>query len=229
MNNEIREVEIPFPGFYESALSEMVDREIENLFSLDGEEGQVPPEFYNMIPYKLIYVKVAQLYVEAMEAWIQNEVAASVSMKYKAMESPREYNFSTDRVFVEMSFKDITTLLRCTGWENVAEVARSRFTSCSGFISFYDPDIREWGKLSEWDHNQLGTILYSLCADEGMDDAESLMESARCNGDLATEVYDCLCDDAIALIDQHREGLELAQREHEKYEHCLRFGICTAQ
>ena len=44
--------------------------------------------------------------------------------------------------------------------DDFVDACRKRFQSYDGFVSFYDPDYTTWGDLSEWDENQLGTLLF---------------------------------------------------------------------
>jgi hypothetical protein len=45
--------------------------------------------------------------------------------------------------------------MRETSTDSLDQVAGERHTSRSGFISFYSPDWRTWGDVTNWDHNQL--------------------------------------------------------------------------
>lgn len=90
----------------------------------------------------------------------------SIGMSFESMDSPREYNFATDRVYGRIPLKFMRALLKRSSAENHATLARvvaERFTSRSGFSSFYDSDVAAWlakaGPLQEWDHNELGTLL----------------------------------------------------------------------
>lgn len=92
--------------------------------------------------------------------------AASIGMTFESMDSPREYNFSTDRVYGLIPLKVMRELFRrskAEGHATLAAVVADRFTSRSGFISSYPSDLGDWlaeaGRLQDWDHNALGTLL----------------------------------------------------------------------
>jgi hypothetical protein len=80
-------------------------------------------------------------------------------MEFKDMTSPKEYNFTTDRLFVEMDMDILDKMKKEVDKEENVKVFQSvldrYFQSRSGFISFYESDredyISEDG--SEFDHN----------------------------------------------------------------------------
>lgn len=55
---------------------------------------------------------------------------------------------------------------RATNKAALAELARERFTSRDGFISFYDPDVKNWGAFNTWDVNQYGLLLAAYAQQE---------------------------------------------------------------
>lgn len=92
--------------------------------------------------------------------------ADSIGMTFESMDSPREYNFSTDRVYGLIPLKVMRELFRrskAEGHATLAAVVAERFTSYNGFISSYRSNLGDWlaeaGRLQDWDHNQLGTLL----------------------------------------------------------------------
>ena len=102
--------------------------------------------------------------------------ADSIGMTFESMDSPREYNFSTDRVYGLIPLKVIRELFRrskAEGHATLAAVVAERFTSRSGFMSFYPSDLGGWlaesGRLQDWDHNQLGTLLIAGLRMAGVD------------------------------------------------------------
>jgi hypothetical protein len=112
-------------------------------------------------------------------------------MTYNTMVSPREYNFTTDALYVELSPKDVVLLARRVGLSAIRKAAKEMFTSRDGFCSFYDPDISTWGKLRTWDHNQLYALMTAAvtvangASDEyGMD--WGIYEDMSSDGDFST-------------------------------------------
>jgi hypothetical protein len=156
---------IPFPGFYESILSgeldSVEDMEIENMMEdkWDGLEAeQIRDVLVSNMDYKGACADLAEAYVSRFEDWLNEELDLDIHLDFSTMYSPREYNFTTDRVFVNISRSDLAKLYRRVGRQVVRDEAKKHFTSRSGFISFYSSDISDWGPIREWDYNQIGMI-----------------------------------------------------------------------
>lgn len=145
---------LPFSGFYGSLHSEAIDHQEEQMFSFDnGEVHQSLYErFYQHMDYTSLYERYAESYVEAISELTELE------LEFDGLSYPREYNFTTDRIFASISRKSLAKVVRAVRGERLKKMAEEMFTSRSGFISFYSPDISEWGRVEDWDHNQI------LCA-----------------------------------------------------------------
>ena len=101
---------IPFDGFYESFISADIENQIEldtehysELYDLNEFETELLcNSFLNINSYKF-YNQIAKdytnFYIDAL-----NERLKGFTLKatYKCFTSPREYNFSTDRIFIEI-------------------------------------------------------------------------------------------------------------------------------
>lgn len=155
---------LPFSGFYYTIWSDQLEREEEQQAEWMQEKwpsletDEIREVLMDHADYPAQCAAVAKAYVDAFENRINEEFDLGITLSFKEMTSPREYSFTTDRIFVEVSREDLVRLYRVVGRKRVAEKARERFTSRSGFISFYSPDIGDWGRLREWDYNQVGTI-----------------------------------------------------------------------
>jgi hypothetical protein len=99
-----------------------------------------------------LYEKYAESYVEAISELTE------LDLEFDGLSSPREYNFTTDRIFASISRKSLAEVIRAVRGERLKKMAKEMFTSRSGFISYYSPDVSEWGRVEDWDHNQI------LCA-----------------------------------------------------------------
>lgn len=174
---------IPFSGFYESLHDQELDYTLERMFADRATGCQTNDELllkaWHEVDWGYVHQAYAKEYAEQF-AW-----KFKVDMKFESLQSPREYNFTTDRIFCEISTKEVKRLVKVVGLPAIAECAKDRFTSRSGFISHYSPDIEDWGPVETWDHNQVGTVIVALAGDEFDQYAEhSLMENQRCNGRL---------------------------------------------
>jgi len=88
----------------------------------------------------------------------------SIRARMESIASPREYNFTTDRLFVDVPLAVMRDLFKRSAADNHETLAahiRRRFTSRDGFSSFYSNRLSDWiaKPFREWDHNELGTLL----------------------------------------------------------------------
>jgi hypothetical protein len=98
----------------------------------------------------------------------------SIRMTFESMDSPREYNFATDRLYGEMPLAIVYLMFRrsrAEGHATLAKTIKDRFTSYDGFIAYYPTDIEDWLEkpLGDWDHNELGTLLLAVLQLAGAD------------------------------------------------------------
>lgn len=148
---------IPFAGFYNSIHDAQLDWACE--FILQDDSGNcvhdaLPERLFDSIEWARVHVDYARQY--ALE-WA--DAAGIKGLEFEELNSPREYNFTTDRIFVKIPANEIARIRREIDPETLAQTARDWFTSRSGFISFYSPDVESWGDVESWDHNQIGCML----------------------------------------------------------------------
>ena len=160
---------IPFDGFYESFISADIDHQIgqqiewdSDTFDLNEDEQQILWDNYLSVNRSYFYNQIAEdytnFYIDAL-----NERLEGFTLKatYKFFTSPREYNFSTDRIFIEIEENHAIDFIKYIIKNYKKELEKKiedRFTSRSGFISSYKNSLDLWiDDYSEWDHNQMGT------------------------------------------------------------------------
>lgn len=222
-----------FPGFYESCLSDAIDREEESWIEYRCDGGDSGPDYESDYPEALqlatgpgnigemffdhtnhdaAYRSLAFAWSDAFDyhagevlgmsrpykrrqwtadgfvkvAWDRPTIGA----RFESMESPREYNFTTDSVFADIPLKSLRAIFKRSaddGHESLSRIIRARFTSRSGFISFYSNDVADWlaKPLRDWDHNELGTLLLS-----GLDAAGADIESREYDSGFFGEVFE---------------------------------------
>jgi hypothetical protein len=192
---------IPFSGFYESLHDSEIDQAFEGLFQ-DRESGD-PNQGLNeramgVINWKQVHLAYAKEYAECFGDRFE------LNLKFSELWSPREYNFETDRIFVELDDKDVQRLMNERVQEGpyhsvFVDLCREKFTHRSGFHSFYSPDWRDWGPWQKWDLNQVGTLVEAWAIYENggfdQDDEIDLMEHARCNGRLEDWIFTAMPKD----------------------------------
>ena len=166
---------IPFDGFYESFISADIDHQIEQdteyyseLYDLNEfEEELLCNSFLNINSYKF-YNQIAKdytnFYIDDLNAklnYAYPDKGFTLKATYKCLESPREYNFETDRIFIEIEENHAVDFIEHIVQNYKKELKQKiedRFTSISGFISFYKNSLDLWTKdFKEWDCNMIGT------------------------------------------------------------------------
>lgn len=181
-------VNLPFPGFYESMYSQALDHaeEQESEWHAERECSQeyYPDEFQpdylritaseyaelfmRSASYSTAYHRVAQWFVEALDSWMADNLGTPAgAFRFESMDSPREYNFATDRLYAHVPLDVMQGLFdrsAAGGHELLAACIAERHTSYDGFISFYSNDVSTWlaKPLADWDHNELGTMLGAM-------------------------------------------------------------------
>lgn len=160
MNDKLL-VKIPFEGFYYSNADQRIDDGISQFFDTDDSgEGIIPDNAWIEMDFKPIHIQYCKTYVSCYMEWLE-ENGLDITLEYESLESPREYNFSTDSLYCYISKQDALKAFFFAGKDNINQSFEDRCTSCSGFISFYDNEIPE-KPISEWDHNELSMIFHAI-------------------------------------------------------------------
>lgn len=178
---------IPFSGFYESIHSSNLDYELESLFQNDNGESNSGLEYraHNSMNWRAAHEEYAKEYAEQFAHEFKIE-----GLEFESLESPRFYNFVTDRIFCKIDYKTLCTIMAGFDLAAFADYVREKFTSRDGFSSFYSNDLATWGSVSSWDHNQCGSVLEFYAMQENGGDYDewgenSTCESMICNGNLS--------------------------------------------
>lgn len=167
---------IPFDGFYQSLHDLELDEALRQMF--EGRDDIIN-EAHNRCQWGLVHASYAKAYAEALADEFD------IELTFDKIISPKEYNFETDRIVCDIAVTEVYLLREMTSEHPFRTLARERFTSRPGFISFYSPNVDDWGPIESWDQNQVGTLLEAHINEQrdGDDLVEvELMESARCNG-----------------------------------------------
>mgnify|MGYP003138860522 CR=1 FL=1 len=160
---------IPFDGFYESFISADIDHQIgqqiewdTDIYDLNEDEQQILWDSYLSVNRKYFYNQIAEdytnFYIDALNERLKG---FTLDAKFKLLTSPREYNFETDRIFIEIEKNhaiDFIKYINKNFKKTLENKIKERFTSRSGFWSYYENDLDTWTQdYSEWDYNQIGT------------------------------------------------------------------------
>lgn len=230
---------IGFPGFYESRLSAITDYELDQIADNRVEdmssarfypETYVEPEIrpdrndiggiaWEFVDYDVTETAIAKDWLAFYADAFSRAAGFKVELEFDEIDSPREYNFGTDRLFARVGMPvllDLFALSAADGHKALSALVEERFTSCSGFASHYPNDLAAWLEkpVSEWDHNEVGTLFDAVAA---LSDEEDIEETAtECCEDSSNGGYldnvDAFAwakfDEAVAiLIDHKREEL----------------------
>lgn len=175
---------IPFSGFYYSIHDDEMDQALKQEFTdCQGNENEgLSYRAWDSMKWGNVRNEYAKEYVDnfAHEFCIK-------SLLFESMQSPREYNFSTDRIFCNIDYAEFCGIVKTFDLAAFAAFVRKRFTSRDGFISFYPAELSEWGNIESWDYNQCGTALefYAIQESDGEFDKWkewAIMEESLCNG-----------------------------------------------
>lgn len=199
-----KEINIPFFGFYESIydseMDSVVERESEYLqeyYDLSRFEScDVFDALHSNCNWEQIRQEIIKDYISAFNSSFESECSIDLGLDSVVMESPSEYNFTTDRLFSNISDEKIKELYNASK-ENkhveLAKIIKEKFTSYDGFISFYPNDINSWIEkgFKNWDSNELGALLLAILAINDIDRDEfefDMMESENLFEDISNAV-----------------------------------------
>lgn len=208
---------IPFSGFYNSHHDAEIDRTLEQMLSDSSgchpASERISEEIWSHINVPM--VEYTRAFVESFNALLNAEAGLNVKLEWESVKSPQYYNFSTDRIFATVSFSDVQAMFAKVDRTVLDRTAEARFTSCSGFISHYSPDWRSWGSMTEWDHNQVGTLIEALVSQFLRPEWEwDVTEDWNSNGDLDNWVYENLDAEGKRLV---KIADYLRSREERKF------------
>lgn len=166
-------INIPFRGFYESLFRAGIDYAEESTIYNEVEgKGRNPSKcadaFFEAANYRKAHLYVAQEYVYYFNKYVAEEFGLDLGLEFETVQSPREYNFSTDRIFCFISPEKVQELRAKVPDADLDAAIKQRFTSRSGFISSYSNSLAQWEpNVENWDHNELGTLLVALLGEGG--------------------------------------------------------------
>ncbi len=160
---------IPFCGFYCSFIDADIEHQIgqqiewdSDIYDLNEDEQQILWDSYLSVNRSYFYNQIAEdytnFYIDALNDRLEG---FTLNAKFNLLTSPREYNFETDRIFIDIERDhaiDFIKYIIKNYKKELQKKIKERFTSRDGFWSHYKNELDLWTKdYSEWDHNQIGT------------------------------------------------------------------------
>lgn len=157
---------IPFSGFYNSIHNDNIDQAENQLFTNDNGENNdgLQTRFNAKCDYWKVYDNYARAYAEQFA-----EDFKIKSLKFVELNSPKFYNYSTDIIICSISRADLRAIYKATDKQKLADHVKECCTSRSGFISFYNPDLKTWGHVDAWEMPQIKLLLDVYCSAEYRD------------------------------------------------------------
>jgi hypothetical protein len=182
---------IPFHGFYNSIHNYNLQQTLESYLNDEIATSEKISKFCELHNFsKKCFIEYSKIYTSKLSSEL------GFDLKFESLESPKEYNFVTDRIFAYISLESVLKLRESVNSDLFTDYIKECFTSRSGFISHYNSDLRKWGSLKDWDHNQIGSLLSFYCNQELDDDRELYsMDDASGNGELCELISNDLNDE----------------------------------
>lgn len=125
----IKNVALNFGGFYYSTHSDLMDSELETILET---EDLTYDNILEYISWKDIHLEYSKRLVVAFN----NKF--NLSLKFEELIQPREYNFHTDQILVEMSMQDYNYLFFHTDQDELKHKITKATTNRDGYSAFYN-------------------------------------------------------------------------------------------
>lgn len=226
MSNNTMLINIPFQGFYESIPDGVINQGIEQCFT-DHETGcnvdvdRLDTFYGGFNKFQSIFHKFTQLYIESFNELL-SDYELEIELKYNSLESPKFYNFETDRLFCDITEKEAKKLFNIVtdngnNFEHLAKTIESRFTSYDGFISHYSNNLDDWLEkpFKEWDCNELGTLLESFISQFVEDNDSDELNYLQYGSNYAYEDLDNYIIDLVYKWNEENDNLSEEEKKEE--------------
>ena len=207
---------LPFSGFYDTWHDSALDDALNQMFS-DRDTGCTINEdlvmrAWDKMDWKQVHIDYAKGYVDDFSREFKLELT------FDELVCPREYNFVGDRLFCFISTESLKRVFAEVNTPDLRRKIHANHTSRDGFVSFYTNTLESWpADVTEWDHNQIWTLLEAFVEQEAIDNFDQwqefdLMEDTRGNGMLDDMLYSN-CPEMPRLTKVHEYLEARAKRE----------------
>lgn len=161
-----REVYLPFDGFYNSWSQDLIDDAILHYFTdASGESLRgLSQRLDSLVSHRYIESAYSKEYASQFTQYLKENIELDLKLSFKELDSPREYNFATDKIVCSIRIADIAKMKAYIAKEKLEteleQAIKDRFTSGSGFYSFYPNSLKDWeSDWTKWESPQLSTVL----------------------------------------------------------------------
>ena len=125
----IKNVALNFGGFYYSIHSDLMDSELETILET---EDLTYDNISDYISWKDIHLEYSKRLVVAFNNKFD------LSLKFEELIQPREYNFHTDQILVEMSMQDYNFLWLNVNQDGMLDEINKATTARDGYMPLYN-------------------------------------------------------------------------------------------
>lgn len=151
-------IEVPFGGFYNSIYSSEIDIFEDMKREALEDEGK---EYNQEIDYRKTYEAIAKKYIHCLSELLPEQF--NNALTFESLQSPREYNFSNDRIFSHATNEFCKWLCKYLLKNSVYLSKRiyEYFKPRDGFFPHYSFSLNDWNikAYTKLDYNQLGFLL----------------------------------------------------------------------
>jgi len=163
--SDLVKIQIPFSGFYESIHDGEIDKALENGFNYDYEtDSEKEPDSDAIWQADIDHNAIRKEYCQAFIAALGDKY--DLTLTFDEMTSPKEYNFSTDRLFCLIPREEINKIRKeVEAHEDYPQLIKDRFTSYDGFHSFCSNDYQN----EEWTRETLDECQYEVLIEFWLD------------------------------------------------------------
>ena len=171
------EIQIEFGGFY-GYHDEYIEQRIETLNEWNDELD------IDNVYDTLTSIDWQKTFEDYAENWLHRfNMFCHLSLEFVGIDSPKYYNYRTDRIIAKINDKDIERLMEFVDYVEFYEYANPRLTSYDGFISFYN-GLDDLIERSENDDDDKAILLGMVC--------DYLIEVNEVNEDIYELEYDII-------------------------------------
>ena len=202
--SQIKQISLPFNGLYHSYLGELLDIELEQCaYDMADSEATAVYDFIHSLDLKKYHKALTDGYAQHLIEVINEYHGLSVkinSIDYEPMNGQNR----GDSLWCDI---DVNTLPAIPLAE-LQPYANDSLTSCSGFTSFYDPNLQalQGARLENWQDVYITFIIEYLANDIGgaHDIEQSYIDELGSNGGaielLLNSITDEQCDQLNTLL-----------------------------
>ena len=202
--SQTKDIRIPFNGLYNSYLGELLDIELEQCaYDMADSEATAVYDFIHSLDLKKYHKALTDGYAQHLIEVINEYHGTSIKINNIDYE-PMNGKNTGDALWCDI---DVTTLPAIPLAE-LQPYANDSLTSCSGFTSFYDPNLQalQGARLENWQDVYITFIIEYLANDIGgaHDIEQSYIDDLSASGGaielLLNSITDEQCDQLNTLL-----------------------------